>query len=53
MRGLITVVNDNHVDNYLKKNFAFVYFGSTVNTLPNNGIEGAQEEPQSQNIAHQ
>ena len=34
MRGLITLVNDNRVDNYLKKILAFVYFGSTVNNLP-------------------
>ena len=31
MRGLFTLVNDNHVDNYLKENFAFVYYGSIAN----------------------
>ena len=30
MRGLITLVNDNHVDNYLKESLAFVYYGSIV-----------------------
>ena len=27
MRDLITLVNDNHVDNYLKEILAFVYYG--------------------------
>ena len=31
MRGSITLVNDNHMVNYLKKILAFVYYGSTVN----------------------
>ena len=34
MRGLITLVNDNHVDNYLKENLAFLYYDSTVNNRP-------------------
>ena len=33
-RGLITVVNDNHVDNYLKEILAFVYYGSIANNQP-------------------
>ena len=32
------MVDDNHVDNYLKEILAFVYFGSTVNNRPKNGI---------------
>ena len=32
MRGLITLVNDNHVDNCLKEILAFVYYGSIVNS---------------------
>ena len=28
MRGFITSVNDNHVNNYIKENLAFVYYGS-------------------------
>ena len=28
MRGFIILVNDNHVDNYLKEILAFVYLGS-------------------------
>ena len=32
MRGLITLVNDNHVDNYLKEILAFLYYGSIVNS---------------------
>ena len=31
MRDLITLVNDNRVDNYLKEILAFVYYGSIVN----------------------
>ena len=27
------LVNDNHVDNYLKEILAFVYYSSTVNKL--------------------
>ena len=30
------MVNDNHVDNYLKEILAFVYYGSTINNLPKN-----------------
>ena len=33
--GLITLVNDNYVDN-LKEIFAFVYYDSIVNNLPKN-----------------
>ena len=29
--GLITLISDNHVDNYLKENLAFVIFDSIVN----------------------
>ena len=29
--GLISLVNDNHVDNKLKKILVYVYYGSTVN----------------------
>ena len=36
MRGLITLVSDNHVDNYLKEILAFVYYGSIVNNRPKN-----------------
>ena len=36
MRGLITLVDDNHVDNCLKKILAFVYYGSIVNIRPKN-----------------
>ena len=41
MRGYIqfvTLVNDNHVDNYLKHILAFVYYGSIVNNRPKNTI---------------
>ena len=34
MRGLITLVNDNHMDNYLKEILVFVYYGSIVNNQP-------------------
>ena len=34
MRSLITLVNDNRVDNYLKEMLAFVYHGSIVNNQP-------------------
>ena len=37
MRSWITLVNDNHVDNYLKEILAFVYYGSVVNNQPKNG----------------
>ena len=35
-RGLILLVNDNHVDNNLKEILVYVYFGSIVNNLPQN-----------------
>ena len=31
------MVNDNHVDNYLKEILAFVYYGSIVNNQLKNG----------------
>ena len=34
MRGLITLVDDNQVDNYLEEMLAFVYF---CNNRPQNG----------------
>ena len=34
MRGLITLVNDNHMANYLQAILAFVYYGSIVNNRP-------------------
>ena len=34
-RGLITLVNDNHMDNYLKDILAFVYHGYIANSRPN------------------
>ena len=37
MRGLITLVNDNHVNNYTKENLAFVYNGSIVNNRSQHG----------------
>ena len=36
MLDLITLVNDNHVDNYLLEILAFVYYGSIVNIRPKN-----------------
>ena len=36
--GLITLVNDNDVDNYLKEILAFVYHGSIVNNQQKNSI---------------
>ena len=36
MRGLITLVNGNHVDNAIKEILAFVYYGSTGNNRPKN-----------------
>ena len=41
MRGYIqfvTLVNNNHVDNYLKHILAFVYYGSIVNIRTKNTI---------------
>ena len=37
-RGLISLVNDNHVDNNLTEILLYVYFGSTVNNRPNTSI---------------
>ena len=37
MRGLISLVNDNHVDNKLKDILVYVYLGSIVNNRPKNG----------------
>ena len=34
-RSLITLVNDNHADNYLKEHLAFVSYGSIVNNRSN------------------
>ena len=31
MPSLITLVNDNHMDNYLRDILAFVYYGLVVN----------------------
>ena len=31
------MVNDNHMDNYLKEILAFVYYDSIVNNRPKNG----------------
>ena len=42
MRGLIKLVNDNHVDNYLKDILAFVYYGSIVNNRSKNRKESGQ-----------
>ena len=36
MRRLITLVNDNHVDKYLKKLLVYVDYGSVVNNRPIN-----------------
>ena len=37
---MITLVNDNHVDNYLKEILAFVFehYGSIVNNQPQNSV---------------
>ena len=35
--GWISLVNDNHVDTYLKEIFAFVYYRSIVNNRSKNG----------------
>ena len=40
MRGLITLVSDNHTDNYIKEILVFVYYGSTVNNWPKNSTFG-------------
>ena len=36
MCSLISLVNDNHVDNNLKEILVYVYFGSIVNNQPKN-----------------
>ena len=36
MRGLISLVNHNHVDNNLKEILVYVYFGSIVNNRSKN-----------------
>ena len=36
MHGLISLVNDNHMDNSLKEILVYVYFGSIVNNQPTN-----------------
>ena len=36
MCGLITLVSDNHVKNYLKEILPFVYYGSIVKNRPKN-----------------
>ena len=40
MHGLTKVVNDNHVDNYLKEilTFLYRYYGFIVNNQPKNGF---------------
>ena len=38
MSGLITLVNDNHLDNYLKEILAFVYYSLIVNNRPPKNI---------------
>ena len=35
-RGLISLVNDNHIDNNLKEILVYVYLGSIVNNQPKN-----------------
>ena len=35
---MITLVIDNHVDNYLKEILAFVYYDSFVNNRPKNRL---------------
>ena len=35
MPGLIILVSDNHVNNYLKEILSFVYCGSIINNRPN------------------
>ena len=34
MRGLISLINDNHVDNNLKEILVYVYFGAIVINRP-------------------
>ena len=38
MQGLITLVNDNHMDNYLKEILVFVYYGLIVNNRPKTDV---------------
>ena len=38
MHGLITLVNDNHMDKYLKEILAFVYHGLIVNNRPKTDV---------------
>ena len=33
MHSLILLVNDNHMDNYIKEILAFVYYGLIVNKM--------------------
>ena len=42
-RGLISLVNDNHVDNNLKEILVHAYFGSTVNNR-SKGESNEEEE---------
>ena len=37
-RGLMSLVNGKHMDNNLKKNLMYVYFGLIVNNRSNNQI---------------
>ena len=39
---LITLVSDNHVDNYLKEILAFVYYGSILNNRPKNSEQSSE-----------
>ena len=43
-RGMITLVNDNHMDNYHKESLAFEYYGSIVNILPQKGRQFLQKK---------
>ena len=36
LQGLISLVDDNYVDNNLKEMLVYVYFGSIVNNQPKN-----------------
>ena len=36
MHGLMTLVNSNHMDKFLKEILTFVYYGSIVNNQPKN-----------------
>ena len=37
MHGLISLVNNNHIDNNLKEILVYVYFGLIVSNQPKNG----------------